>query len=114
MRNIRLDQRIVLAVAAAVLPFAAFIAVGAEPTNTRQPAMKAKAAKTLAGSKRLVSQASENASAPVIKGQAPSHKTNHAADPLAVAAEVDRVIAADLQKSDVTIAPRCSDEDFLR
>jgi hypothetical protein len=114
MRNIRLEQRIVLTVVVAMLPVAGFGTAGAEPANARRPAMKAKAARPLAGAKKLVSQASENAPPPVIIGQPSSHKPSHTADPLAVAAEVDRLISADLQKSKVDIAPRCSDEDFLR
>ncbi len=39
----------------------------------------------------------------------------HAAvDPLAVAAKVDELIAGELQKTHSAVAPRCSDEDFLR
>ena len=114
MRNIRLDQRLVLAAVAAILPLLSFVAVGAEPTDARRPAMRVKAARPLAGAKTLVTQTKESDAPPVINAQAPGHKPNHASDPRAVAAEVDRLIAANLRKSQIDIAPQCSDEDFLR
>lgn len=42
------------------------------------------------------------------------HKTHQAVDPLLIAAKVDELIAAELNKAGVAIAPRCKDEDFLR
>jgi hypothetical protein len=119
MRNIRLDQRIVLTLAAAMLPIVGFVALGDEPVKARRPAMKGKVARPLTGGKRLVSQAAESTSpasesAPVIKGQATSRKTTDAPESGTVAAAVDRLIAADLQKANADVAPRCSDEDFLR
>ncbi len=40
--------------------------------------------------------------------------THAAVDPVAVAAKVDELISGELQKTHSAVAPRCSDEDFLR
>ena len=42
------------------------------------------------------------------------HKPQQIVDPLQVATRVDELIAAELNKAGISIAPRCNDEDFLR
>ena len=117
MRNVRLGQGMVLVLTAAMLPLAGFMAFGDEPVKSRRPAMKA--ARPSAGAKRLISQTGESPSSagessPVIRGESGSRKPNDPPDARMVAAEVDRLITGDLQKSQTEVAPRCSDEDFLR
>jgi hypothetical protein len=53
-------------------------------------------------------------SAPAATSAAPVIKPLESKDALAVAARVDELINGELKKAKATIAPRCSDEDFLR
>src|SRR5262249_42511030 len=52
--------------------------------------------------------------APVIKGHGDNHAERQPVDPVAVAARVDELILDELKKAGADVAPRCSDEDFLR
>jgi hypothetical protein len=51
---------------------------------------------------------------PTTNATGKAHHSHQAPDPLLVAANVDELIAAELNKAGVSIAPRCNDEDFLR
>ena len=69
--------------------------------------------------KKAVAYSQNNASPPEINPAASNatrngHKPHQAPDPLQIAAQVDDLIAAELNKAGVPIAPRCNDEDFLR
>src|SRR5262245_52390683 len=48
------------------------------------------------------------------QGQVGNPAERQPVDPLAVAARVDELILAELKKAGANVAPRCSDEDFLR
>ena len=120
MRNTRPAQWLLLA--AITLPCGAFVVpVLAEPgQNARaetKPRPNAPATKAPAAKDRRLAYAGQN-DAPAIKpaanGAPPNHAPRQAVDPLAVAAQVDALILEELKKTTADVAPRCSDEDFLR
>ena len=96
----------ILPVALGVLPVE-----GAKPPSkfAARPAAKKVMTRPTAPGPKLVAYAGQ-AEERVIKGQTAAQP----ADPLAVAAEVDRLILEELKKTNSNVAPRCSDEDFLR
>jgi hypothetical protein len=101
------------AVAAVPLATAIFsVAVGqVKPTKT-EPRSAAKAARSTGSpaGRSVVAYAGQN-EPPVINGQGAERQR---VDPRAVAARVDELILAELKKTSADVAPRCSDEDFLR
>lgn len=74
-----------------------------------------KARRLADGPNRQVAQADKTDSKPpVIRASSTAAVSLTPEDPLAVAAKVDALINAEIQKSSGTAAPRCTDEDFLR
>ena len=131
MRNNRWPQLILLSVVA-TLPLGALPL----PAQSVAPRAKAAQAKALAAAqKKAFAYAQNDAAPPEINGPLKNNgakinaakinaasinaagkgqQTLPAVDPLRVAAQVDDLIAAQLQQANVSAAPRCSDEDFLR
>src|SRR5262249_36245216 len=99
---------VVVSLAAAIVPLAV-AQVKPTTTETRWAAKARPVAGSQAGGS-AVAYAGQN-EPPVIKGQGAERQR---VDPLAVAARVDELILADLKKAGANVAPRCSDEDFLR
>jgi len=75
----------------------------------------AKAARAMATARNnAVVYAQNDGAPPKINSQESNHKRHEAANPLLIAAKVDELISAELNKAGVPIAGRCNDEDFLR
>ncbi|HEY3966353.1 MAG TPA: DUF1549 domain-containing protein [Planctomycetaceae bacterium] len=118
MRSMRLFQ---LAVAATV----AAIAIGSATLSAQAPQPGSKAARARratvvearnrrmegAATGNALAQATLKSAAQLVEG---NRAARHPSDPRQVAAEVDELIAAQLKTANIEIAPRCSDEDFLR
>lgn len=109
MRSPRLAQSLVFAGIAAVA-----LAILTAPILAAKPAARLKDAKSAAPPGKGELAAARSNAPPVINGQSPGHTANGAVDPLHVAAQVDEIIASELKKTNADVAPRCSDEDFLR
>lgn len=105
MRYKRLVQTLVLAGLTA-LPLAA----ADRPASPGKPAGKAKAVDPAASGARQLAAATPDETPPLIRGVPVAPRV----DPLKLAQRVDELIARDLAKSNADVAPRCSDEDFLR
>jgi hypothetical protein len=84
------------------------------PKAEARPAAKAARSQTSASANRSVLASAEQNQAPAIKGQGAHHAAHQPVDPLTVAARVDELILTELKKTGADVAPRCSDEDFLR
>src|SRR5262245_7070962 len=114
MPNARSMSWLLMAVMAAIPLATAIVPVAVaqvKPARTEPgAAMKtARSAGSPAG-RSVVAYASQNDPA-VIKAQGAERRR---VDPLAVAARVDELILIELKKGGAAVAPRCSDEDFLR
>ncbi|MBI3862100.1 MAG: DUF1549 domain-containing protein [Planctomycetia bacterium] len=122
MRCIRSFQVFVTAAVASLLIGSATLP--AQTPNSASKGDRAKRAKAAASQVRRRDAIAQNEApktpAATVAQQstpesAPASRTyREAVDPLTVAAQVDELIAAELNKAGVAIAPRCSDEDFLR
>jgi hypothetical protein len=94
--------------ATAIVPV---VAAQVKPTKTEtRPAAKAARSATSPAGRSAVAYAGQN-EPPAINGQGAERPR---VDPLAVAARVDELILTELKKAGAEVAPRCSDEDFLR
>ena len=80
------------------------------PVPAEKSARKAKRSFPAAPGGAKLAAAAQAKAAPVIR----TGRTVAETDPLAVARRADELIAAELTKANSEIAPRCSDEDFLR
>ena len=115
MRHNRWPQ-LILAYIVAMLPLGA----ATLPAQSTGPGAKPAKTKAFAAARKNAPAFAQNdAASPKINSAnvnaaGTAHKTLSAVDPLAVSAQVDELIAAQLKKLDVPVAPRCSDEDFLR
>jgi len=90
------------------------------PVQSAGPVLKAARARPLARTNQQAAAYAQNDAAAPDRNEPPKIKAadrpniTAAADPRRVAAQVDELITAQLKSVDVTVAPRCSDEDFLR
>jgi hypothetical protein len=110
MRSNRPRQWFLMA-AATVVPLAtAIVPIASAPVK---PAKAESRPAATAARHHELAYAEQNVP-PVIKGQGTTRGERQPVDPLAVAARVDELILTELKKAGADVAPRCSDEDFLR
>src|SRR5262245_3217706 len=118
MQNSRSVQWLLMA-AAMVIPLATAI-VPVPAAQVKPPKAVARPAASSSRSqlsrpamRRKVAYGNPN-QAPVIKGHDDNHAERQPVDPVAVAARINELILDELKKAGADVAPRCSDEDFLR
>jgi len=86
--------------------------LAAKPTKVAKPPVVRKGASAAATERNALASADPEG-APVISA-AGSDSARHPVEPLQAATRVDEIITAELKKTSFDVAPRCSDEDFLR
>src|SRR5262245_49520254 len=112
MRSTR--QALPLAVVAALLVAASTASLVSAPAQPAKPAVKARKAGPAAQREKALASAQTHQAPPVPHRKASKRKDRPAVNPLAVAAQVDALIAGELEKTNSPVARRGSDEDFLR
>jgi hypothetical protein len=90
------------------------LAILTAPILAAKPAAGLKNVKAGAPADKGTLTAARSNAPPAIHGESPAHRSRGPVDPMQVAAQVDELIASELKKTNAEVAPRCSDEDFLR
>jgi hypothetical protein len=89
------------------------LAAATLPAQSEKPAGKA-ARPAARAMPRRVAAVDNSAGAPKVTQSSTAQNSVARVDPRLIAAQVDQLIAAELKKTGAAVAPRCSDEDFLR